>query len=47
MLLKKGELHHLVNYVEPASIPGEVSEKLSCLREIFETSIPHDEMKGA
>ena len=35
MLLRKGELHRLVAYAEPASIPAEVSEKLDLLLDIF------------
>ncbi len=31
MLLRKGELHRLVAYAEPTSIPAEVSEKLNLL----------------
>ncbi|MEI7870054.1 MAG: AAA family ATPase [Candidatus Methylumidiphilus sp.] len=35
MLLRKGELHRLVSFVEPSSIPAEVSEKLDLLLDIF------------
>lgn len=35
MLLKKGELHRLVDMVEPKAIPAEVSEKLDLLAELF------------
>jgi hypothetical protein len=42
MLLRKGELHRLVAYVEPARIPAEVSEKLDLLKAIFELA-PNDE----
>lgn len=35
MLLKKGELHLLVQYAPPSSIPAEVSEKLDLLVTLF------------
>lgn len=35
MLLRKGELHRLVAYVEPARIPLEVTEKLDLLLAVF------------
>ena len=35
MLLKKGELHTLVEYQDPKVIPGEVAEKLDLLLELF------------
>lgn len=38
MLLKKGDLHVLVAYADPATIPAEVSEKLSLLDALFRTS---------
>ena len=36
MLLRKGTLHRLVKYAEPAEIPPEVTEKLDLLQELFE-----------
>ncbi len=35
MLLRKGELHRLVRFVDPVTIPKEVSEKLELLQELF------------
>ncbi|MDR1888520.1 MAG: ATP-binding protein [Zoogloeaceae bacterium] len=40
MLLKKGELHRLVPYVNPQTIPAEVSEKLDLLTHLFSTALP-------
>ncbi len=40
MLLKKGELHHLVGLVEPKSISPEVAEKLNLLAELFQAARP-------
>jgi ABC-type multidrug transport system ATPase subunit len=42
MLLRKGELHRLVAFVDPARIPAEVSEKLDLLQAIFALA-PNDE----
>lgn len=42
MLLKKGELHHLVEYANPHAISGEVGEKLDLLEALFETAQNHD-----
>ena len=41
MLLRKGELHRLVAYVDPGRVPAEVSEKLDLLRTLF-LSAPND-----
>ena len=38
MLLRKGELHQLVDYVEPQTIPSEVSEKLDLLQALFDSA---------
>ena len=38
MLLRKGELHRLVQWVEPGLIASEVSEKLDLLAEVFRES---------
>ena len=38
MLLRKGELHRLVQWVEPSLIASEVSEKLDLLAEVFRES---------
>ena len=43
MLLRKGELHRLVRFVDPFSIPAEVGEKLDLLREIFDHANPGEE----
>ena len=40
MLLRKGELHQLVRFVDPASIPAEVSEKLDLLEALFDHAHP-------
>lgn len=37
MLLKKGELHRLVEYADPRIIPAEVAEKLDLLDALFRT----------
>ena len=37
MLLKKGELHQLVAYVDPKAIAAEVSEKLDLLKKLFKS----------
>jgi hypothetical protein len=42
MLLRKGELHRLVAFVDPARIPAEVSAKLDLLQAIFALA-PNDE----
>ena len=38
MLLTKGELHRLVAWADPRSIPGEVAEKLSLVEQLFQSS---------
>ena len=43
MLLRKGELHRLVDFTDPASIPDEVTEKLDLLLGLFETARPGEE----
>ena len=43
MLLRKGELHRLVRFVDPASIPAEVGEKLDLLGAIFDHANPGEE----
>ena len=40
MLLKKGELHHLVPFVNPQSISPEVVDKLDLLADLFRVSAP-------
>ena len=40
MLLRKGDLNRLVDFVDPRSIPTEVSEKLDLLKTLFDTAIP-------
>ena len=43
MLLRKGELHRLVDFIDPASIATEVIEKLDFLAELFATAKPAEE----
>ena len=43
MLLRKGELHRLVDFTDPGSIPDEVTEKLDFLVELFTTAKPGEE----
>ena len=43
MLLGKGDLHRLVRFVDPASIPPEVGEKLDLLKTLFERAHPGEE----
>lgn len=47
MLLKKGELHRLVEYVKPGSIPKEVHEKLDLLQFLFKRANTGEEMLPA
>lgn len=42
MLLRKGELHRLVEYVSPASIAPEVNEKLDQLAQLFSAAVPDE-----
>jgi energy-coupling factor transporter ATP-binding protein EcfA2 len=44
MLLKKGELHYLVKYVEPRLIPQEVHQKLDLLADLFKKAVPAEEI---
>ena len=46
MLLRKGELHRLVRFADPATIPKEVSEKLDLLKELFEQANRGEEETG-
>ena len=43
MLLRKGELHRLVRFADPSSIPAEVGEKLDLLGVIFDHANPGEE----
>ncbi len=43
MLLKKGDLHQLVAFSDPAKIPQEVGEKLDRLKVLFDNSKPNEE----
>ena len=43
MLLRKGELHRLVEFTDPRSIPEEVSEKLNLMTELFAAARPGEE----
>jgi hypothetical protein len=38
MLLRKGELHRLINHVSPSAIPAEVNEKLDLLSSLFSSA---------
>lgn len=42
MLLTKGELHRLVAYLNPQSIPAEVNEKLDLLANLFGNAMPQE-----
>jgi hypothetical protein len=44
-LMKKGEFHRLVDYVDPQSIPAEVGAKLDLLQEIFRCSLELEETR--
>ena len=43
MLLRKGELHQLIDFVDPAAIPEEVSRKLDLLAALFDSAKPGEE----
>ena len=43
MLLRKGELHRLVEFADPAAVPEEVTEKLDMLVELFSSANPGEE----
>ena len=43
MLLRKGELHRLVELVDPASIPAEVAAKLDLLADVFSAAERREE----
>ena len=43
MLLRKGELHRLVDFADSESIPDEVTKKLDLLAELFATARPGEE----
>ena len=43
MLLRKGELHRLVEFLDPATIPEEVTEKLDLLAGLFAAANPGEE----
>ena len=47
MLLGKGDLHRLVRFVDPASIPPEVGEKLDLLKTLFERAHPGEELPAS
>ena len=44
MLLRKGELHRLVRFVDPAAIPAEVLTKLDLLKALFDHATPGEEV---
>lgn len=46
MLLKKGELHRLVQYVNPQSISPEVCDKLDLLADLFRVAVPAEAAEG-
>ena len=43
MLLRKGELHRLIEFVDPSTIPDEVTEKLDLLADLFAGANPGEE----
>ena len=43
MLLRKGELHRMIKFVEPAAIPAEVAAKLDLLKALFDRATPGEE----
>ena len=43
MLFRKSELHRLVQFVDPPSIPPEVGEKLDLLKALFDGAAPDEE----
>jgi len=47
MLLKKGELHRLVQFVNPQAISPEVGNKLDLLVELFRVAVPPEVAEGA
>ena len=42
MLLRKNSLHRLIEYVDPVTIPPEISEKLDMLADLFENAKPNE-----
>jgi len=44
MLLRKGELHRLVELVDPQTIPEEVGDKLDQLKALFDAASPGEEV---
>ena len=40
MVLRKGDLHQLLNFVDPPSISTEVSETLDLLKVLFDAAKP-------
>lgn len=42
MLLRKGDLYRLIQYVDPASIDSEVGEKLDMVADLFENAEPNE-----
>jgi hypothetical protein len=45
MLLRKGELHRLIDHVSLPSIPTEVKEKLDLLAQLFCPAASHEEVE--
>ena len=43
MLLRKGELHRLIDFVDPAAIPEEISRNLDLLAALFDSARPGEE----
>ena len=43
MLLRKGELHRLIEFIDPSTIPDEVAEKLNLLEALFSSANPGEE----
>ena len=44
MLLRKGDLHRLIELAPPESIPAEISEKLDLLAALFSAAKPEEEV---
>ena len=42
MLLRKGDLHQLVKFLDVSAIPAEIAEKLDLLHELFGSARPHE-----
>ncbi len=43
MLFRKGDLHRLIDFVDPETLPEEVSEKLDLMASLFRNAVPGEE----